>query len=276
MPAKNLTITALWTAKEYTVTFDATGGDVTPTSKDVTYDSPYGDLPTASRTGYGFDGWFTEANGGGDRVESTTKVEITDDQTLYANWTAGAITVTFNATGGISTQTSRAVTFDSTYGELQIATKTGYTFSGWFTEEVYGTEITKDTKVTNTNDHSLYAHWTINQYTISFDANGGSDCLSIKQDYNSDVMLPDISKIGYTFAYWCSDPELRIKYEATTMPAENKTLYAKWTINQYTITFDFGNGTVRSVVLDYKDSIPYPNNLPSKSFQKFVRWCAKG
>ena len=46
MPAKNLTITALWTANNYTVTFDATGGDVTPTSKDVTYDSSYGDLPT--------------------------------------------------------------------------------------------------------------------------------------------------------------------------------------------------------------------------------------
>ena len=109
---------------------------------------------------------------------------------------------------------------------------TGYTFIGWFTEEARGDEVTTGTQGTNSNDHSLYAHWTINQYTITFEANGGSDCLSIKQDYNTEITLPIPTKTEYTFAYWCSDPELRIKYEATTTPAENKTLYAMWTIKQ--------------------------------------------
>ena len=145
--------------------------------------------PQQTRTGYGFDGWYTEANGGGDKVESATTVSITDDQTLYANWVAGAITVAFNATGGISTQTSKPVTFDSTYGELPTATRDGYTFIGWFTEEASGTEVTAGTKITNTNDHSLYAHWTINQYTLTFEENGGSDCLSITQDYRTHLLL---------------------------------------------------------------------------------------
>ena len=79
MPTKNLTITALWTPNNYTVTFDATGGDVTPTRKEVIYDSTYGELATPTRDGYGFDGWYTETNGGGEKIEPNTKVEITGD-----------------------------------------------------------------------------------------------------------------------------------------------------------------------------------------------------
>ena len=236
MAAEDITVTAQWVAKEYEATFDATGGDVTPTNKKVTYDSTYGDLPTATRDGYGFDGWYTEANGGGEKIEPNTVVSITDAQTLYANWIADAVTVTFDAKGGVSTQTSKTVTFGSTYGELPTATRAGYTFAGWFTEEgIEGTLVTKDTQVTNSNHHTIYAHWTINQYTLTFEVNGGTGVEPITQEYNTAVTLPEPTKTGYTFDYWCSDIELNTKYEEITMPAENKTLYAKWTINQYTL-----------------------------------------
>lgn len=85
---QDTTLYAQWTANEYTVTFDtnAEGVTVTPATKNVTYDETYGVLPEPERTGYIFDGWYT-AETEGTKVESTTKVEITAAQTLYAHWT---------------------------------------------------------------------------------------------------------------------------------------------------------------------------------------------
>ena len=81
----NKTFYAKWTANEYTVTFDANEGTVTPESKTVTYDGTYGELPTPKRSGYKFLGWFTDLTGT-DKVTADNKVSITAAQTLYAHW----------------------------------------------------------------------------------------------------------------------------------------------------------------------------------------------
>ena len=267
MPANDTTITALWTPNEYTVTFDPTGGDVSPASKKVTYDSTYGILPTPNMTGYAFNGWFTED---GDGVTKETEVNITEDQILYAYWIAGAITVTFDPTGGISDQQSKTTFFDETYGDLPEPTRTGYNFSGWFTGE--GEEITSVITVKNPNHHTLYAHWAINQYTITFVENGGDECGPITQDYNTNLVLPKPAKTGYTFLCWCSDPDATIKYAEDTMPAENIELYAKWAINKYILTFNFDNGTEpEEETLDFEEVIDYPGNV-SKTGYTFVDW----
>ena len=82
----NHTLYAHWKANTYTVTFNANGGSVSPTSKTVTYNSTYGSLPTPTRTGYIFNGWYT-ATSGGTKITSDTKVTITANQPLYAQWT---------------------------------------------------------------------------------------------------------------------------------------------------------------------------------------------
>ena len=82
----DLTLTARWKANTYTVTFNPNGGTVSQTSTTVTYDSTYGTLPTPTRTGYTFEGWFTAASGG-TQITSDTIVKITSTQTLYAHWT---------------------------------------------------------------------------------------------------------------------------------------------------------------------------------------------
>lgn len=79
------TFYAKWTANEYTVTFDANEGTVTPESKTVTYDGTYGELPTPTRSGYKFLGWFTDLTGTA-KVTANNKVSITAAQTLYAHW----------------------------------------------------------------------------------------------------------------------------------------------------------------------------------------------
>ena len=157
------------TLASYLVTFDANGGRVSQESTAVTIGKPYGTLPTPNRTGYSFDGWYTEKTGG-TKVTETTTVGTNPPTTLYAHWTANKYLVTLHANGGkISTPSGGLVntrnytaTYGSKYNFLPTPTRTGgYNFDGWYTEQTGGTEITSDTTVTATKDHILYAHWSL-------------------------------------------------------------------------------------------------------------------
>ena len=84
-------------------------------------------------------------------------------------------TVTFDANGGTApAPASKQVTYDATYGTLATTTRNGYTFTGWFTAGTGGTQVTSGTTVTTAANHTLYAQWTANAYTVTFDANGGT------------------------------------------------------------------------------------------------------
>ena len=88
---------------------------------------------------------------------------------------------------------------------------------------------------------TLYAKWTINQYTITFNSNNGTSVNAITQDFGTAVSAPtNPTRTGYTFAGWFSDEALTTAYSFTTMPSQATTLYAKWTINQATINFVVG------------------------------------
>ena len=109
-------------------------------------------------------------------------------------------------------------------------------------------------------DITLYAKWTVNRYTITFDSNDGSAVDPITADYGATVTKPaDPTKTGYTFAGWYSDEALTEAYTFGTMPAEDITLYAKWTVNQYTIIFKDYDGTeLKKETLDYGAAIVAP------------------
>ncbi|PKU93104.1 internalin-like protein [Bifidobacterium thermophilum] len=85
---KNLRLYAQWTARKYTVYFNANGGTVKTRSKTVTYGGKYGDLPSGSRKGYRLSGWWT-AKSGGSQVTANTVYRHASNQTLYARWTDG-------------------------------------------------------------------------------------------------------------------------------------------------------------------------------------------
>ena len=113
---------------------------------------------------------------------------------------------------------------------------------------------------------NLTAKWKINQYTITFDTNGGTNIESITQDYNSKIEVPqDPTRMGYTFIGWS-------KAIPSTMPAENINITAKWKINQYTITFDTNGGTeINDIICDYGDNIIF-DVIPQKEHYVFVNW----
>ena len=103
-------------------------------------------------------------------------------------------------------------------------------------------------------------------YTLTFDTNGGSTIAPITQDYGTAITAPaDPTKTGYTFAGWT--PAI-----PTTMPAENMTIKAKWTVNQYTLTFDTNGGsTIAPITQDYGTAITAPAD-PTKTGYTFAGW----
>lgn len=145
----------------YTVNFDPNGGVVSKASIPVTYGEAYGTLPTPTRTGYSFSGWYT-AKTGGTKIVSSTMVGSSAGSTLYAHWKANQYTVTFDPNGGTVSTTSKTVTYGETYASLRVLpepTYPGHTFDGWYTTKTDGTRVTEDTVVTATKDHTLYARW---------------------------------------------------------------------------------------------------------------------
>lgn len=142
----------------YPVTFNPNGGTVDTKSKNVTIGKTYGTLPTPTRTGYDFDGWYTRESGG-TKVTATTSVGTNPPTTLYAHWIAKKYTVTLDANGGTVSMASRTATYGSKYPALPAPTRTGYTFDGWYTQKTDGTKVDDNTTVTTAADHTLYAHW---------------------------------------------------------------------------------------------------------------------
>ena len=158
-PTKDYSVTVVL-PYQYTVSFNPNGGAVDPGSKTVTWGQPYGELPTPTRTGYDFAGWYTKATGG-QEVTSETIVNLTGNQTLYAHWTAKTYKVTFNPNGGTVDPGSKTVTWGQPYGELPTPTRAGYNFVGWYTKTTGGQEVTSETVVNLTGSQTLYAHWTV-------------------------------------------------------------------------------------------------------------------
>lgn len=188
------------------VTFNANGGTVSPAAQTVTYGAAYKTLPTPTRGNYTFNGWFTAATGG-TRVLSTTEVTTFGAHTLYAHWTGKKFTVTFNANGGTVTTTGKTVTYGEAYGDLPTPTRENYSFDGWYTAATGGTKVTETTTVSKTADHTLYARWKANQYTVTLDTNGGTLATkSITVTYGETYGdLPVPTREGCGFGGWYTE-----------------------------------------------------------------------
>jgi uncharacterized repeat protein (TIGR02543 family) len=162
--------------------------------------------------------------------------------------------VTFNTQGG--TEVLPVYALPGTTILIPSTTKEGYTLDGWYTSVNNGATLDERWSFTNNavnNDITLYAKWNVNTYTITFNSNGGTTLNSISQDYDSIINLPtNPTREGHTFIGWFEDVNLSIAFELENIPSRNVTLYAKWQINQYTITFDSNRGSeVESITQDF-------------------------
>ena len=245
MPAENITVKAQWEINQYTIAFDTNGGsEIAPITQDYGTEITAPDNPT--RKGYTFKGWDKE-------IPETMPAE---NITVKAQWEINQYTIAFDTNGG-----SEIAPITQDYGTEITApdnpTRKGYTFKGW------NKEIPETMPAENI---TVKAQWEINQYTIAFDTNGGSEIAPITQDYGTEITAPDNpTRKGYTFKGW--DREI-----PETMPAENITVKAQWEINQYTITFDTNGGSeIAPITQDYGTEITAPDN-PTRKGYTFKGW----
>ena len=310
--ATNGTLYARWTANIYTITLNnqsATAAGTTTIyekynngffldaacTKKITTSSNKITLPT--RTGYTFDGYFALPNGDGTLyltktgflANSISTTSFVANVTLYAGWTANIYTIALNNQSATTAGTtaiyeqyengyfkdSKAETEMTPSSEpITLPAKTGYTFRGYFTQTNGGGNLYIDTNgylvssASNTNftaNGTLYAYWTINQYTLKFvDAIGL--LTEVTQDYNTTIpVLTPRDKVGYTTVGWDQTVP-------TSMPAENKTFNAVYSVNQYTLTFlDEDETTViTTLTQDYGTSVSVEK--PEKLGKQFKKW----
>ena len=132
-------------------------------------------LAEPKKPGYEFAGWYDAPGDTGTRFEPAANATADGSvNKLYAHWTPAVYTVSFDANGGETVTTTKKVTFDSTYPKdlPTPASRTGYTFAGWFPAKDGGTKVEGGTtKVTATSDHTLYAHWDPLELTLNFNYN---------------------------------------------------------------------------------------------------------
>ena len=249
---KDIDLYAQWKANTYTVSFDAMGGTVSYSSKNVTYNSTYGSFPTPTKTGYKFDGWYTDKENG-DKIVYNTKVAITSNQTLYAHYNPNTYKVTYYSNGGAGTSKSQIVTYGKDFVTLENTyTRNHYTFNGW-NEKANGTGVAwsltsngvyengngkNPIKWSYTNGIYLYAQWVEQSNTITFDKQGGTGGTnSITATYSKSLSKINIpSKNKYTFeGYYTDKNGLGTKYYNSSGEgvrnwylSEDKTLYANW------------------------------------------------
>lgn len=147
--------------EKITVTLDAMGGECEKTSVTLRAGGVYGVLPTPTRSGHTFQGWFLQADGG-EPVNPVTVVLQDHDHTLYAHWTTKTeFVLTFDPNGGRISPYSATKNIYSgdVYGRLPEPMRSGFAFLGWFTQPEGGERILPTDMVTVVDDTTLYAHW---------------------------------------------------------------------------------------------------------------------
>lgn len=299
----NATFTAVWVPKQYNVTFDCNGGTIN--GKEIqTYTGTYGKdaAPWAQgivqRQGYTFAGWSQDRNGEvAFDPDDRFPADWTQDITLYAVWVANGQEVTYTAysedgatAGRVEIPYDTKIVIDPANGTykdgdftstsqfthmvtgettLQDPTRTGYEFLGW----TYDAE-----------DQIFTAQWDVQQYTVYFHGNGGTvagrDVYSVagpygeaKAPFNTSVLVRE----GYTFQGWAitADEDSTVRYSPTasfpwTWEKEETNLYAVWTPNKYTVTFDGNGGTVAGKT-EYSVTKKYGENAPAFADGKVLR-----
>ena len=258
MPDNNVTITGSFSANTYTVKFNANGGSECENIT-VTYDGKYTHLPTTTRTGYTFDGWYD----GSTKVTADTVVKITADQTLTARWTANKYTVTFDANGGSACE-DITVTYGGKYPTLPAPTKEGYTFEGWFDGE---TQVKSGDAVTITGNQTLTAHWSINTYTITYQVDGQT----VKTEsvtYGAEIPTYIYTKTGYDVSAWSpAAPE--------KMPARNLTFTATTKVHQHSLTYMLDGEMKSQAPVNYGTAVAVQAD-PTKTGYTFSGWTVEG
>lgn len=249
---------------KYTVTFNSDGGSPVD-SQSVDYNTTAKQPSNPTKTGYTFLGWYLNDQ---PYVWSTP---VTSNITLVAKWQIINYTVTFNSNGGTAVN-SQTVPHGSKATDPGSISKTGYTFNYWCSDSALNTRF--DFNIPITSNITLYAKFTINSYTVTFNTDGGSSVASQTVNYGAKASRPaNPTKTGYNFVNWYTDVSYSTVFNFDNPITSNITVYAKFQIITYTITFNSNGGSaVASQGVNHGSTVSRPHDPTKTDHWEFVNW----
>lgn len=261
------------------VNFDANGGSVSESSRNIYFGQKYGALPEPIREYYDFIGWYTEENGG-ERITADSLFGQTEDITLYAHWSLQSFVITFDANGGSIETSSIRASCNTPIGTLPVPTRDYYTFDGWYTEATGGSKVTESYVYATPNDFTLYAHWTVNQYTynIVYKSTNGTTLGSttITNTYGSSSTVSAPGKTGYNTpasqtVVWDSIAKtINFLYSPQSVSTSQLCYDGKWMSYMTSKAWiEVGERTSTSV----KIRIKMTNTINAGKYYGYYQWC---
>lgn len=276
MPKGGTTVYAKWTGNSYTLAYNANGGTSAPASVTANNGQNLNVSATQpTRSGFVFGGWYTTASGtDGTAYASSAPLTMPNSNlTLYAVWTQNNFSLVYSENTGsaasLPTQPAAQAVGSTVTLSATIPTKTGFTFSGWNTAaNGTGTNYAASGTLTMPSGGVVvYAKWTANtNYTLTYSANGGTGAPASEvrfegQVANLSATVP--TRTGYTFGGWNvvaagtgTNYASSVSY---TMPNAATILYAKWTVQSFTITYAAGTagGSASGVTVPGTSTVAY-------------------
>lgn len=229
------TSTSTTTTTYVTVKFDANGGSVSSVSKRIASGSVYGTLPVPEKSGYTFEGWYTDKKEG-DKVTAKTKYSGKKDHTLYAHWKKipeESFTVTFDPNGGEikSGDSSKLLRKGDKYGSFPSVMLEGYKLIGWFTDPEGGTQVSEGDTFSGTQNITIFAQWDFDPYGFWY---ATLDKVSVKDDeilnclYVTNVDVDESDPENVTYSFTAKKSDLIERAKAKNVVDEKEKVDVEW------------------------------------------------
>lgn len=239
--SSNTTLYAQWTGTTYYILYNdnaATSGSAPARQSYVNGGATltlYGNTGTLAKTGYTFSGWNTASDGTGTNyAAAATGQTFSADTVLFAKWTPIQYTMLYYYNRGTVETTTATFSYGGST-TLPSPTRTGYGLDGWYDASSGGTKIGNGGTVYNTaSSATLYAHWTLSSYLVTYDLQGGSgDTSTVTFNFGDPAhVLRTPTRTSYHFDGWYNAATAGTKIGdagANFTPTAATTLYARWT-----------------------------------------------
>lgn len=283
-----ITLYAQWSPITYTIKYNSNNATGTMNDQTATYNQNVSiSKNTFMKTGYKFTEWNTKVDGSGQTYTDEQSVTITENLTLYAQWTPIRYTIKFNSNSGSGTMNDLVVEYDQ---EVTLTKNTFekqyYNFKGWSTTIDGEPSYTNEQKVSNlTNEDgkviTLYAVWQeMDKHTVTFNSNFETNTTktqSVYDNISSNLNKNTFTRTGYKFTGWNTASDGSgdtYTDEQNVTLTQNMALYAQWSPIKYTIKFNSnsGSGTMNDLVVEYDKEVTLTKNTFKKDGFRFIGW----
>ena len=240
-------LNSAWVTYNFTLTFNTNGGSALTPVTEIRY---IPNLPSPTKSGYIFDGWYYDNNTF--LLPVNYGDEFTNDITIYAKW-RNTYTVTFNANGGT---TPSPLVNVQTITSYPFSSRSGYKFLGWFYDDSTFTLPVHVGDVVS-NDITVYAKWR-QTYTLTYNTMGGSAIAPSPNVTNIPSIIPIPTKTNYTFLGWYYESDYRNSVESGDPLTANTTIYARW-VEEGTISLTLFNSIAEKKKVDKTNELTNSN-----------------